>query len=491
MFSQQSPTVSKVHPVTYLGTPNSANDNTNRRVSNATSSISNGGSSRPDSGSCTSPTSTGSPNSDYNEGSLEDPRVKFQGQEFYFPGGQRVNEMLGVPTEDFLQHTPTLPFNHGFPVQPKTVLKKKSRKQSDDQINGPLLCKWKDCSLLFDDPKLLYQHLSDDHVGRKCNKNLSLTCHWDNCGVTCVKRDHITSHLRVHVPLKPHKCNLCSKRFKRPQDLKKHVKTHADDSYGVAPPPAFSHAYPDSYQVNPYNYMPHQRVEHPSGFDESRKRKAENALPTFLGPFYDDIKRSKIMPCYNTEMASKLNNVDHLLGFPPHDDHTHHLGRNPFGTNQDLLEANSFFNQLSNSLDTYRPPMPAAPLYPSLSGSHGGYYPQVTPRNEGLDYTRRLNVGSQQRAARPKSESRSDKGSSSDSETLSEETLLEGEDIPEDELAAGMASLSTEDPVESHKKLVSLIKDYLSALVKETSVAPTRCDLPTTAKKPLYPKISI
>ena len=45
-----------------------------------------------------------------------------------------------------------------------------------------------------------------------------------------MKRDHITSHIRVHVPLKPHKCDFCGKAFKRPQDLKKHVKTHADDS---------------------------------------------------------------------------------------------------------------------------------------------------------------------------------------------------------------------------------------------------------------------
>jgi uncharacterized Zn-finger protein len=59
---------------------------------------------------------------------------------------------------------------------------------------------------------------------------LNLTCQWGNCRTTTVKRDHITSHIRVHVPLKPHKCDFCGKAFKRPQDLKKHVKTHADDS---------------------------------------------------------------------------------------------------------------------------------------------------------------------------------------------------------------------------------------------------------------------
>lgn len=61
-------------------------------------------------------------------------------------------------------------------------------------------------------------------MGRKSTNNLNLTCHWNSCRTTTVKRDHITSHIRVHVPLKPHKCDFCGKSFKRPQDLKKHVK---------------------------------------------------------------------------------------------------------------------------------------------------------------------------------------------------------------------------------------------------------------------------
>ena len=44
--------------------------------------------------------------------------------------------------------------------------------------------------------------------------------------------------MRVHVPLKPHKCDFCGKSFKRPQDLKKHVKTHADDSVLMRSPEA-------------------------------------------------------------------------------------------------------------------------------------------------------------------------------------------------------------------------------------------------------------
>ncbi|KAI8335814.1 hypothetical protein BC941DRAFT_319865, partial [Chlamydoabsidia padenii] len=69
-------------------------------------------------------------------------------------------------------------------------------------------------------------HLTDDHVGRRATNNLCLTCYWNDCGATAAKRDHLTSHLKVHLPFKPHICLQCRKPFKRPQDLKKHEKTH-------------------------------------------------------------------------------------------------------------------------------------------------------------------------------------------------------------------------------------------------------------------------
>ncbi|BFZ63681.1 hypothetical protein YB2330_004813 [Saitoella coloradoensis] len=107
---------------------------------------------------------------------------------------------------------------------------------SNKSATPPLSCLWgrsgttSPCAQLFDSPEDLYTHLTESHVGRKSTNNLNLTCAWDTCSTICAKRDHITSHLRVHVPLKPHACRLCGKSFKRPQDLKKHVKTHADES---------------------------------------------------------------------------------------------------------------------------------------------------------------------------------------------------------------------------------------------------------------------
>lgn len=72
-------------------------------------------------------------------------------------------------------------------------------------------CRWENCQRTYTDAELLYAHLTNDHVGRKSTGNLCLTCHWEQCDVSVIKRDHITSHLRVHVPLKPHRCTVRKK----------------------------------------------------------------------------------------------------------------------------------------------------------------------------------------------------------------------------------------------------------------------------------------
>ncbi|KAJ3477247.1 hypothetical protein NLI96_g10598 [Meripilus lineatus] len=92
-------------------------------------------------------------------------------------------------------------------------------------------CQWVDCDKALPDPEALYNHLCNDHIGRKSTGNLCLTCKWKDCGTSCAKRDHITSHLRVHTPLKPHVCEICKKPFKRPQDLKKHEKIHTEEHH--------------------------------------------------------------------------------------------------------------------------------------------------------------------------------------------------------------------------------------------------------------------
>ncbi|KAF7930219.1 hypothetical protein BELL_0040g00050 [Botrytis elliptica] len=143
---------------------------------------------------------------------------------------------------------------------------------SDDS----LLCQWEKCSERCPTPESLFEHICEKHVGRKSTNNLNLTCGWNSCRTTTVKRDHITSHIRVHVPLKPHKCEFCGKAFKRPQDLKKHVKTHADDSVLLRSPeqpggPNGGYRQPGGKVIanlqhlaaNPMGYYDHNASMHP------------------------------------------------------------------------------------------------------------------------------------------------------------------------------------------------------------------------------------
>ncbi|KAK4055615.1 hypothetical protein OIV83_000161 [Microbotryomycetes sp. JL201] len=92
-------------------------------------------------------------------------------------------------------------------------------------------CKWLDCRIVFDSAEDLYDHITTLHIGRKSAGTLSLECKWQGCSSKASKRDHLTSHVRVHINLKPHQCSICSKAFKRPQDLKKHEKIHTEEHH--------------------------------------------------------------------------------------------------------------------------------------------------------------------------------------------------------------------------------------------------------------------
>lgn len=145
-----------------------------------------------------------------------------------------------------------------------TLLQQQQQQQTVPPASAvdSLTCQWLDCGDRATSAESLYEHVCERyellrvfvqsfinnadahprHVGRKSTNNLNLQCQWGNCRTTTVKRDHITSHIRVHVPLKPHKCDFCQKSFKRPQDLKKHVKTHADESVLLkTPEPSGNH----------------------------------------------------------------------------------------------------------------------------------------------------------------------------------------------------------------------------------------------------------
>ncbi|GAA5986514.1 hypothetical protein JCM10908_003782 [Rhodotorula pacifica] len=98
------------------------------------------------------------------------------------------------------------------------------REENEDNI-----CHWEECLAQYDTAEDLFNHICAAHIGRKSAGTLSLECKWTGCRAKASKRDHLTSHCRVHVALKPHVCSICTKAFKRPQDLKKHEKIHTEE----------------------------------------------------------------------------------------------------------------------------------------------------------------------------------------------------------------------------------------------------------------------
>ncbi|KAF9108667.1 hypothetical protein BGX27_008267 [Mortierella sp. AM989] len=163
------------------------------------------------------------------------------------------------------------------------------------------ICQWDSCLKNFEDAEMLYEHLKSDHVGRKAHHNLCLTCRWDKCSVpTFAKRDHITSHLRVHVPSKPHACEFCKKGFKRPQDLKKHEKTHHDDDTTVISNTTTS----SSGHLHPGNRGLALPLTPPTALDRSPSVTSPTSMSSTLSPYSLPLSPADTLESWNPGLSS-------------------------------------------------------------------------------------------------------------------------------------------------------------------------------------------
>ncbi|KAI0322173.1 hypothetical protein OF83DRAFT_1236244 [Amylostereum chailletii] len=277
-------------------------------------------------------------------------------------------------------------------------------------------CLWEGCSKSLSDPELLYNHLCNDHIGRKSTNNLCLTCKWKDCGTTCAKRDHITSHLRVHTPLKPHACEICKKTFKRPQDLKKHEKIHTEEHHAqhkhskavTVPDPAYParsrhssmnasfRLKPDPAQLNdgpdhfgllptPSPEMIHQPAyavhHHVRGPPDSYThhlptwetlRPDGSSIPSTgaslkrshdysVDEFFTDVKKRRLVPSYDSQMASRLSDLVYTNPPPNHEPSTGQHNFNPRSVSLDirspeeLAAVNQFLLTLGRDVEGINP----------------------------------------------------------------------------------------------------------------------------------------
>ncbi|SCU93436.1 LADA_0G03092g1_1 [Lachancea dasiensis] len=269
----------------------------------------------------------------------------------------------------------------------------------ESDTGGNLVCEWDQCCQRFAEPELLYHHLCNDHVGRKSQKNLQLKCHWGQCTAETVKRDHITSHLRVHVPLKPFACSTCAKKFKRPQDLKKHLKVHFDNDTIVR----------------------RKRGPKPltNKVGKSKKPASETApkLPsiTFESFLANEIHRYE--PSYTPQLEERLQTImlpassavgnrstEFVFGqpLPPAPRPTSStVSVSPHSVPQDLRSATGFFSSLANDMSRRLPRLPhlnsvptAAPVSPLMPSSALPRYPstlQLPPIQSGAQFTTSAN----------------------------------------------------------------------------------------------------
>lgn len=380
-----------LHPVTYLNATTEKASEFDFDIDAASDAVS---SNSPSTHSDNSPQASFSSQSSANSPLQREANIKLSAPDSGYMLKQSVPQYPTLLTGNF--GSMSLESTSVSPTENEKKPKKTYKKIRDADLKGPFKCCWGNCGIIFETPEILYDHLCDDHVGRKSSNNLSLVCCWDNCGTRTVKRDHITSHLRVHVPLKPFHCYLCPKSFKRPQDLKKHSKVH-EDTHQKSLKKAQKKVkeeenpkYPTGYSL--YPGQPPQDMQYPTlgnemtqrselfdsssvlrpvALSDSKKRGLESysqanmhVVNGILNDFnftgmQDSSKRTKMEPSYNSDIYNRLVNVEEHLGtstqYPLYLSHmpiptqNYQLAHN-FNLNN-ISEAEKFFSNLSASVD--------------------------------------------------------------------------------------------------------------------------------------------
>lgn len=85
------------------------------------------------------------------------------------------------------------------------------------------------CIPRFKRPQELYRHMKIHTTSKKGDK--TFLCKWKNCGKKFMSWENLQIHFKTHEAEMPHKCAICSWRFRDLTSFVRHMKMHSDKRF--------------------------------------------------------------------------------------------------------------------------------------------------------------------------------------------------------------------------------------------------------------------
>ena len=93
----------------------------------------------------------------------------------------------------------------------------------------PYRCPDPDCSMAFSSRTLRDRHFASIHM-----KNLPKPHKCQVCGRRFASKDGLVAHMASHTGVMPYRCSICAKMFGSRGGLYLHMKRHGDKTYGCS-----------------------------------------------------------------------------------------------------------------------------------------------------------------------------------------------------------------------------------------------------------------
>ncbi|XP_072311316.1 zinc finger protein GLIS3 [Eucyclogobius newberryi] len=148
---------------------------------------------------------------------------------------------------DSCMQNPGPPFRHGMSFLPQVPMLEEEEGEVEEY--GGHLCRWIDCSAVYDLKDELVKHIEKLHVDQRMAEDF--TCYWEGCPRSLKPfnaRYKLLIHMRVHSGEKPNKCTFegCKKAFSRLENLKIHLRSHTGEKPYVCQHPGCHKAFSNS-----------------------------------------------------------------------------------------------------------------------------------------------------------------------------------------------------------------------------------------------------